>query len=244
LTEYLIDLKKFQNENKLSKALHYFNYLPLFEEELILLSEVIDERIEQYKQIEELDELSVKIEKVPEDGDIKESLSRKEFGEKAKQQIEFDQILGKLRAKSADAMRDKEEHMKKRKAMKKRLYSEILIILESKRFLQAAERYLELAFDFSKRKDLGNSSLMITLYGLSLLKTDTSIQSIKETITKYLNSLGINKKLVEETFPIMLILFIIDTKIKNFIDYQPQLKETLEILPLFEEEKILIVIED
>ncbi|MFX1390962.1 MAG: hypothetical protein ACFE9Z_12930 [Promethearchaeota archaeon] len=242
LTEYVIDLKKFQSENKFSKALNYFKYLPLFEEELTVLSEVINKQIEQHKEIETGDEPSVKMDKIPEMGEIKESLSREELGEHAKKQIQFDQILGKLLAKSADALRDKEEDMKKRKAMKKRYYSEVLMLLDSKKFTQAAESYLELAYKFSKRNDLGNSSLMITLYGLILLKIDQPIQSIKDNITKYLNSLGINKKLVEQTFPIMLFIFIIDTKINNFIHYLPQLKEMMEILPLFEEEKILIKI--
>ena len=176
--------------------------------------------------------------------EIKETLSREELGQQSKKQVEYDQIFGKLQAKATDALRDKEENLNKRKPWRKRYYSSNLKLLESEEFEKAAENYLKLAYDFTKRKDFGNSSLMVTLHGLSLLKTEEPLKSIKDNIDKYLNSLGINKKLVEETFPIMLISFLIDAKLYHFNQYLPKIKEMLNILPLFEEEKILIKLDD
>jgi len=50
-------------------------------------------------------------------------------------------------------------------------------------------------------------------------------------------------KLVKDTYPVMLILFIIDVKIYSLDKYMPKIKGMLEILPLFEEEKQLINIQ-
>ena len=128
--------------------------------------------------------------------------------------------------------------------MKKRYYSHILELLEIKNFKNAGEKYLELAYTLTKRKDLETSSLMMLLHGLTLLKSGEPLKSIKNNLNNYLNSLGVNKKLVEETFYIMLILFLIEVKIYNFDKYLHKIKEMLEILPLFEEERVLIEIEE
>ena len=74
--------------------------------------------------------------------------------------------------------------------------------------------------------------------------SNAALKLIKKHINGYLDSLGINKKLVQETFYIMLIEFLIDVKIYDFDKFMPNIKEILKILPLFEEEKILIDIKD
>lgn len=181
-------------------------------------------------------------EEISEDQEIKEMLSREEFGELSKFKVEIDQRFGKIQAKAPDAKRDKDRILEKRKPVRKRYYSHILELLESKKFKEAEAEYLKLAYNFSKRKDLETSSLMVLLHGLALLKEGEPLKSIKNNIIDYLNSLGVNKKLVEETFYIMLFMFLIDVKLYNFDIFLPKIKEMLRILPLFEEEKILIVI--
>ncbi len=128
--------------------------------------------------------------------------------------------------------------------MKKRYYSSIIELLTSKKFKEAANMYLELAKNFSKRKDLENGSLMIILHGLTLLKSGESLKLIETNVKQYLNSLGVNKKLAEETFHIILILFVIDMKLYNFNQFLPKIREMLKFLPLFEEEEILIKLEE
>ena len=75
------------------------------------------------------------------------------------------------------------------------------------------------------------------------MKEEESYTVVKKNIDEFLNSLGINKKLVKDTFSIMLIMFIIDVKIYSLDKYMPKIKGMLEILPLFEEEEQLIDIQ-
>ncbi len=238
LIEYIIDLKNLQEEQKFKESLKFLESIPLFEEELELLEDYLGV---DYQKEEKLEKVKDKeISKEP----VKEILSRAEVGELSKKQMEMDQRFGKIQSKKGDAKKDKERIFKKRKPMRKRYYSPILDLLESQNYEKAANKYLELAHTHSKRKDLEASSLMVNLYGLALLKVGESINVIKNNINDYLNSLGVNKKLVKETFYIMLILFLIDSKLYNFVKYLPKIKEMLEILPLFEEENLLIDIEE
>ncbi|MFX0038282.1 MAG: hypothetical protein ACFFB9_05370 [Promethearchaeota archaeon] len=235
LIEYVIDLKRFQDEEKFKKSLKYFEDLPLFNEELVLLNELIGE--EYQKEI-----LPTKLsEDVILKEEHKEILSREDFGERSKLQININQRYGKLQTKLLDAKRDQKRILKKRNPMIKRYYSSILELLKSQNFKEAAAEYLKLGNKFfSKIKDIETSSLMVTLHGLALLKAGEPIKLTKMNINNHLNNLGVNKKLVEETFNITLILFLIDIRLYDFDNYISKIKEMLEILPLFEEEKILI----
>ncbi|MHA1256475.1 MAG: hypothetical protein ACTSPS_12830, partial [Promethearchaeota archaeon] len=56
----------------------------------------------------------------------------------------------------------------------------------------------------------------------------------------YLGPLGLNKKLVKETFYLSLLLFILDVLRENLNEYKSKFTALLEILPLFEEEIPLI----
>ena len=199
--------------------------LVLFESEIELLRTILGEEISAEKE-------------------IKEMLSRKEYGKLSQLRVEFDQRYGKIESKKGDARRDKDIIFKKRKPMRKRYYSAILELLKSQRYKEAATKYLELAYNLSKRKDFETSSLMVLLNGLALLNVGESLGKIKNNATNFLDSLGINKKLVKETFYIMLILFLVDVKLYNFDKFLPKIREMLEILPLFEEEKKLIEIEE
>ncbi|NVM36215.1 MAG: hypothetical protein HWN81_11515 [Candidatus Lokiarchaeota archaeon] len=183
-------------------------------------------------------------EEISEEEEIKEMLSREEYGKLSKLRVEYDQRYGKIESKKGDARRDKDIIFKKRKPMRKRYYSSILELLEAQKYEAAALEYLKLTNSLSKRKDFETSSLMILLYGLSLLKAGEPLKLIKKNIYDFLNSLGVNKKLIQETLYVMLIIFLIDIKLYNFDKYLPKIKEMLEILPLFEEEEILIEIEE
>jgi hypothetical protein len=178
-------------------------------------------------------------EKVPEE-DTTDMLSREERGELSKTLVEIDQNFGKIQAKMGDIRREKNEFYNKRKAMKKRYYNEILNMLEKQKFKEAASKYYDLAITLTKRKDLRTGSLLILLHGLCLLKEEESYSLVKNNIGKFLNSLGIKKKLVKDTFYIILILFIIDVKVYTLDKYMPKIKGMLEVLPLFEEEKQFI----
>lgn len=92
----------------------------------------------------------------------------------------------------------------------------------------------------SRRKDLKTSSLLILLHGLCLLKEKEPYSLIRNSINQYLEKRGRNKKLIEDTYYIMVILFVIDVKRYDLGNYLPKIKGLLEILPLFENEQELL----
>ena len=168
------------------------------------------------------------------------STTRKESGEISKMIIKLEQIHGALSQKIGDVISESKELLPKRKAMKKRYYKEILALLKEKSYKKASENYFKLAEDFAKKKDYQNSALIMLLYGLTSLKAQSSIGEINSKIKLYLGPLGLNKKLVKETFYISLLLFILDVLKENLNEYKSKFTPFLEILPLFEEEMILI----
>ena len=174
----------------------------------------------------------------------KEELSRKEIAKFSALRIEMDQIFGKIQSKMGDIRQEKEEFLKKRKAMKKRYYKNILDLLNSQKYKEAGLKYLRLAETLSERKDLNTGSFLILLHGLSLLKAGESLKIIKTNVDNFLKVLGVNKEVVKDTFYIMLILFLIDVNTYKLEIFLSKIRRMLEILPLFEEEKELIEIED
>ncbi|MFX1574672.1 MAG: hypothetical protein ACFFB0_18200 [Promethearchaeota archaeon] len=174
----------------------------------------------------------------------KEELSRKQIVKLSTLRIEMDQIFGKIQSKMGDIRQEKDDIFNKRNVMKNRYYRNILDLLNSKTYKEAGLEYLRLAETLAKRKDLSTGSLLILLHGLSLLKAGVSLKIVKSNTDNFLNSLGIKKELVKDTFYIMLILFLFDVKTYKLEIYLSKIREMLEILPLFEEEKRLIEIED
>jgi hypothetical protein len=168
------------------------------------------------------------------------STTRKESGDISKMKIRLGQIHGALSQKIGDVKSEAKELLPKRKAMKRRYYKEILALLDQKSYKKASENYFKLAEDFAKKKDYQNSALIMLLYGLTSLKAKSSIDEINSKIKIYLAPLGLNKKLVKETFYISLLLFILDVLRENLKEYKSKFTALLEILPLFEEEIPLI----
>ena len=223
LVEYMLQSKKFRDERKFNEALVFMKFLPLFNEEETLLDSFQDKEYREEEIIESVAETN-------------EELTQR-------QAIEIDQRYGKIGSKLGDIRREKEDLLNKRNATKRIFYKPIFTLLEAKNYKEAATKYYELAETIvSKRKDLKTSSLLILLHGLCLFKVKESYSLIRESINQFLNRRGINKKLVEDTYEIMLIYFIIDVKEYNLANYLPKITGMLEILPLFEEEVELIYI--
>ena len=225
LTKYMFQCKKFQDERKFNEALSFMDHLPLFREEENFLHDFLGE---DSKEQEALDTTISEIE------EIKKVISQR-------QAIEIDQNYGKIKSKSGDIQRERDGSLNKRKATKRIFYKEIFTLLGTKNYKEAAVKYIELAETIvSKRKDLKTGSLLILLHGLCLLKVKESCSLIRVSINQFLNRRGVNKKLIEDTYEIMLIHFICDVKEYNLENYLPKIKGLLEILPLFEEEMELI----
>jgi hypothetical protein len=154
--------------------------------------------------------------------------------------VELDQTFELLQQKLRDEQTDSKKFYAKRKAMRRHYYEEVLKLLEEKSFKEAGQNYLDLAGTISKRKDFKTSSFLVLLYGLSAMKAGLSFNEIEQGVNGFLDSLGLNKNVVKDTYEIVLILFIIEVKENNLEQFIPKLKEMMEKLPLFKEEKQLI----
>jgi len=232
---YIIGLRKLHDESKFKEGLSYFKNLPLFEEELKLVYDLMEKEYQKETEIETFTESELNVK------DIKKT--REEIGESSRLRVFIDQNFGKIQSKLSDIQREAEELLNKRKAMKKRYYKKVLELLKAENYRDAAQSYFDLAKSIYKRKDFTTCSLLILLYGLSSLKYGESYEVIKKEINEFLNNLGINKELLRDTFYIMLILFLINIKINKFDKFLSKVKVMFEVLPLFEEEKVLIKIE-
>ncbi len=210
------------NSNSLNKLAldHFIEKLILFEQEIELLKIFSGEEMR---------------EKV-----IKVALTRDERGVLSKVLVDLDMRYENLQQQLRDE--DFDDMFKKRNAMKRRFYEEILTLLTNKSFSEAGSKYYELATKISMRKDFKTSSLLILLYGLVLLKEGESVEKINKKVNEFLESLGLSKSLFRDTFYSTLILFIIDVELNKINQFLPKIKNILEILPLFEEEKALIKI--
>ena len=170
---------------------------------------------------------------------LEDKLSREELGKKRKFEIVEAQKFSKLQQKMGDVRRERPEFLKQRNAMKKRYYKEVIPLLEIKSYKEAGLEYFRLAQSLAKRRDLRTSSLTILLHGLAYIKAEEPIQTIRSNIKKYLDSLGLNKKLVEETYYILCIDFILDVISFKMDTFLSKINDLLEILPLFDEEKLI-----
>ncbi|MFX1478727.1 MAG: hypothetical protein ACFFCI_11415 [Promethearchaeota archaeon] len=231
LVEHILRSKKFQGEVKFNQGLSILKYLPLFDEELNLVNESFGEDIQKEGK------LSKQNEQIIEDKASKEMLSKEKI-------IEIEQKYEKIHKIKGEIRKDKAEMQNKRKAMRRVFYREIFPLLEKEDYKDLGVKYYELAKSMSSRKDFTTSSLLILLHGLSLLKAKESLFLIEKSINEFLESLGMNRNWVEDTYYIMLIQFIIDIKIYNLHNYLPKIQLTLEVLPLFEEEKQLLSIDN
>jgi len=169
-----------------------------------------------------------------------EMLTREELGKKSKLQIQLNQDLAMLKQMLGDIYRERQGFLSKRTPMRKRYYNKIIELLNQKKFKEAGEEYFELAKSMVNRKDLQTASLMMLLHGLSFLKANQSTRNIQSNIKVFLDSLGLNKRLIQETFYIRCIQFIIFVKLNKVDKYLIQIQDLLDALPIFEEEETLI----
>ncbi len=228
LIQYLVEIYQINDELKFKKGISLMKNLPLFDDEKKILHGFLKE------EHEDMDIISIENEKKTLD------IKTEKYHDK-KQRLELEHIFSKLQQKMIDFKAESKSVMEKRKAMKKRYYDDILKLLDKKNFYEASDKYYNLAESSAKRSDLRTSALLILLYGLSSLKSNISTEKIEEIIQDYLSTLGLNKMLVKDTYEISLILSIIEVKKGKLTQYDNHIKDMLNILPLFEEEMILIL---
>ncbi len=170
-------------------------------------------------------------------GEIEQEVFGDKSRELAQKNEELDQLFAKLKHKFRDIKGDK-DLLNKRKALKRRYFDEILDNLEEAKYGSAASKYNAYSYRFSKRKDYQLSTLLLLLYVLCSLKSDKTINMIEKNIEEYLNSLGMSKKLVKETYFLLLIRFLLDAlQYGIYISHKDELLSMVDDLPLFEIEK-------
>jgi len=231
IIEYVMKMKKYGDEKRIKEAIRFMKTLPLFELEKLVLGLYLGEEIE-VATIEPRGERFR-----PDTTEV-----RIERAEKAKKRILFEQNLAKLKQKQVDVKRSKREMLQKRIALRKRYYNEILELLKKNSFDEAANRYQSIAKTFIKRKDFENTSLVLLLWGLCLFKTNQPLQSIKLKLGENIDPLGISKNLIEDTFYVSMLSFLIEAKLVGESDLFEMGFKLLrsDILPLFDEENVLI----
>ena len=237
LVEYILDIEKRGDPTKIIEAIKLIENLPLMDDEISLLNEVlgISPNIIEPEDLERENAENEQT-RVP----TEDKLSREELGEKKKLEIIEAQKYGKLQQKMGEIQGEKSQFLKRRNAMKKRYYKKVINLLENGLYKEASQEYLNLAKTLAERMDFRTSALMILLHGLALIKTEEPVDTARSNIKAYLDSLGNNKKHVEETYYILCIDFILDVISYDMEEYISKINTLLEVLPLFDEEKILL----
>ena len=249
IIEYIIEMKKYEDEKRIKEAIGFMKTLPLFKIEKLVLSlylgediDIIAPEIKVERKIIETTEGKIEQPSIQQGEVIKADILRKEKAEIVKKKILLEQNLAKLKQKQIDIRRTVKEVLKKRSALKRRYYNEILDLLNKNDFKETANKYLHVATVLIKRKDFENASLNLLLWGLCLFKTDQSLQSIKIELEKILAPLGISKNLIKDTFYSLMLSLLIEANLAGENDLYEMGKNLLsgDILPLFDEENILI----
>ncbi|MFX0012531.1 MAG: hypothetical protein ACFE9R_19620, partial [Candidatus Hermodarchaeota archaeon] len=238
LIEYIRDLEEFGEEIESKEAIQLLENLPLFEEEQDLLHSILGKEITHiHEAIREKEPIS---EVIGSEEESKQQLSREEIAQKRALEIRMEQIYGNLSKQLPDKLREKQDLLKKRKVMKKRIYKEMLTELKQENYKKASELYFEQAKAMARRQDLNTGALMVLLHGLSLIKAHESFEKIQIDTNEFLDSLGSNRRLIKDAYYITCILFIFDVILNNLEVFQPKIQPLLEVLPLLEEELVLI----
>ncbi|MGV9204949.1 MAG: hypothetical protein ACOC44_13130 [Promethearchaeia archaeon] len=201
-------------------------------EELILFPP----EIEFLKKIANIDEEEVSHE------EGHKVLSRKDRGNLKKLKVELDQTFGILKQRKRDVKSEFRQLFRKREAMRRRFYNEILSSLEQGDYTKSASQYKELAEKFVKRKDTLSISISIMMHAFCLLQAGSTYEQISQKLDRMISSLDISEELINDTFVIKLLKFFLDIRANGISDYNSRIKKMLAELPLFDVEKQLLEI--
>ncbi|MHA1805170.1 MAG: hypothetical protein ACTSU4_11700 [Promethearchaeota archaeon] len=152
----------------------------------------------------------------------------------------LEQMLEKLNLKFNTSKQEFEQLIRKRKALKKRIYQKLLSLYTNHSFNLIPEEYEKLTIKHLEKNDYQTSPLLLSLYGLSLFAINTPATTIKKNIERYLQDLGSTRSIIENSFYMTLLSILITTKINHITKFHRQIEKFLNALPLLDEEKILL----
>ena len=130
--------------------------------------------------------------------------------------------------------------MRKRTALRRAFYKDAIAALAKREFEDAAKAYEETAGTLLKRRDYPALGLVVTLGILALIQAAKPLSQVEDQLAAALRP-GLNDSVVRETFPVRVLFFILKAKSMNLKDQIGAGWKLLENLPLFDEEKQLVV---
>jgi hypothetical protein len=132
-----------------------------------------------------------------------------------------------------------DDMLRKRELGKRTYFTEIFSDLSSDNYTSAAEKYFNLAKRMARRDDFEQAGLMIFLASLCLIKLNRPFLEIKNQIENVLNSLGLVKKILEETFGIKTSLLFLDALKISDPSIGSCIQSIIHKMPLLAEEQKL-----
>ncbi|MHA1339223.1 MAG: hypothetical protein ACTSRZ_04005 [Promethearchaeota archaeon] len=219
LIEQLIKAFKIQNTVFIDYILEGFiNFLPLFEVEKSLIYTMISTKLQAKVS------KSIKKEKIDKNQKI----------------IILNQQMDNLKQAFRDAAEIYASLLKKRNAMKRIYFKDIVELLPKREFKNLAELYKSTAIRVSQRNDYEHAGVLILLGCLALFKLKLPIEEIRQYYNSFLDRIGFTKNVIDKTYAAKLLQILIDAYIINEPKIIKQIEQFLPRLPLLEQEKILI----
>jgi hypothetical protein len=128
---------------------------------------------------------------------------------------------------------------KKRELGKRTYYEEIFIEFKNQNYLEAADKYIKLAKRMARRNDYELAAIMFFLSTLCNIKANIKFIEIKNKIDQELTSLGLVKKILDDTFGVKIAFFILDALKIDDPSIKINLKSIFLALPILAEEQFL-----
>ena len=136
-----------------------------------------------------------------------------------------------------------EDSFRTRTALKRMVYRKVLEMVANKEWENASKEYFELAIkQIAKRGDYTTASILILLGTLCLFKLSSPNSTIEAYLNNYMGKIGHANTIIEATYAVKLLKLLIDAKsIANSAIFN-EAWNLLQIIPVFDEEKILFEI--
>ncbi|MCP4760338.1 MAG: hypothetical protein GY870_01070, partial [archaeon] len=128
----------------------------------------------------------------------------KEKIQKGHSTLLLNQQIANLKQSLGDIKSSSEKLLKKRVAMRRIYYKDILEKLKAGDYMKASELYKSVAIRITQRNDYDIAGMLILLGAGCLVLKNSPIDEIQKYMDEFLDSLGFTKKVLDESFGIKL----------------------------------------
>ncbi len=218
LLELLLLANKLQDQERADLIYEvFYDYLPLFSQEKGLIFNFLSPSIRTKKQQKENADKNIKVQSI----------------------VLHNQQYSELDRRSSEAHAQFEESFQQRSALRRMRYRKVLEMLTNENYENASKEYVDLAMKHTHKRDYDTASVLILLGSLSLFKESAQISIIQSYLNEFISKIGFSEKVVSETFAVKLLKLLIDTKTIGNTAIFDSAWNLLQIIPVFDEEKIL-----